>query len=261
VRERPKFVPLRWTDLARELNRIGESWGGPDWRTEALGPEALGQYRLLAEFLWYLEGEDVDVSISRPITDSDLKVLPEVNAVRVRWNEFRGLVLDLLWNSQRPDRDLAKKWVRPWDPMGRGGERLACAVTFRYGPGWDGAGWPAMSRLPAPTPPKWSWQELILSPQAPWMNQDAPFVGIGVGLERLPDWSDDADGWNRLRETISEAGAWLGYTNREKIYRVLIAQPLAEITPHAETLDAQAEGAVTWALTALSELLALEAAT
>jgi hypothetical protein len=263
--ERHKFIPLSWTDLAREVDRIGRVWGGLDWSTDALRPEAPGQYRVLAEFLWYLEREDVDVSVPRPITERDLALLPNVNETVVRWKQLRDLVLEQLWNRQRPaPDDLEKKWEKRWYPEDRPGatkkEELAYSATFRYGPGWEGSGWPALSRLTAPSPPKWSWQELILSPQAPWMNQDAPFVAIGVGFERLPDWSDDADDWNRLRETISEAGAWIGFTNREKIYRVLIAKSLAEIAPHGETLDAQAERAVTWALAALDELLALEPA-
>ena len=262
--ERSKFVPLRWTDVAREVDRIGRLWGGPDWGTKALRPDVWGQYRLLAEFLWYLEREDVDVSISRPIADRDLEVLPDMNAVVVRWKHFRDHVLEQLWAHRRPDESLDKKWERHWYPEARPGtsqkEELAYSATLRHGPGWEGTGWPAMSRVPAPPPPKSSWQELILSPQAPWMNRDAPFVAVGVGLERLPDWPDDADDWNRLLETVSAAGAWHRFTNREKIYRVLRAKPLAEIMPRAETLDAQAEATVAWALTALDDLLALETA-
>jgi hypothetical protein len=253
--ESPKFVPLSWTDLAREADRVGRQWGGLNWPTEAVRPDAPGQHRMLAELVSYLKREDVDVSIARPITDSDLSLLPDVSGVVVRWKQFRDLVLAELRRRQRDPVEVEKKW----EPESPSRESLAVSVTLREGAGWKGADWPAMSRVLAP--PKWSWQELILSPEALWMNLDKPFVAIGVGLRSPPDWSEGMNEWSRLQEAIKGTGAWLGFTNREKIYRVLVARPLAEIMAPAETLDAQAEDAVTWALTALDRLLALEAGT
>ena len=93
------------------------------------------------------------------------------------------------------------------------------------------------------------------------MDQDAPFLAVGVGLRKLPDWSEDMDDWSRLREAIQGAGAWHGFTEREKIYRILMPGRLAEIISPHETLEAQAEKAVTWALDAIQHLLALDAAT
>ena len=144
--------------MAQEADWIGRLWRGLDWRTEAVRPDAPGQYRLLAEFLWYLEREDVDVVSPARSPESDLTVLPDVNAVVVRWKQFRDLVLDELRKRLRPDPDLEVKWQKRWDPEGRGGERLACGVTLRYGVGWEGTGWPALSRLLMPAPPKFSWR-------------------------------------------------------------------------------------------------------
>ena len=253
--ESSKFVPLSWTELARAADEIGRLWEGLDWRKRAVTPDAPGQCRVLAEFLWYLEREEgVDVSVTRPVTASDLGLLPDVNAVVARWHQFRRLVRGELQRKGKPPIEQDKGW----DPESQKNEKLAFRVTVRQGSGWDGANWPAMSRALAQ--PKSSWQELILAPQAPWMNQAVPFIAVGVGLHRLPDWSEGMDEWSRLQDTIKGTGAWLGFTNREKDYRVLMARPLAEIGPKAQTLEAQAEDAAEWALTALDGLLDLEAA-
>jgi len=243
-------------ELAEEADRIGRSWEGLDWRTSAMGPDAPGQYLMLAELLWYLERETVNVNITRPITADDLRVLPNVSATRARWKQFRDLVVTELRKNPTPPTKVEERW----DPEVRNHESLAVRVEWPRGPGWEGAHWPAISD--ALEPPKESWHELILSPQAPWMDQDAPFLAVGVGLRKLPDWPEDMDDdWSRLREAIQGAGGWLGFTEREKIYRVLMPRRLEEIIPPEKALQAQAEEAVTSALDALQRLLALEPAT
>jgi hypothetical protein len=93
---------------------------------------------------------------------------------------------------------------------------------------WEGAGWPAVETIRSLSHPRWAWQGLILTPQAPWMDQEIPVVAIGVGLDRLPDWDEVATGCTSLLQAANDAGAWIGPTNRERIYRVLRWRHLSE---------------------------------
>ncbi len=253
--ERQKFRSVRWKDLARATDRLGTSWNGRSWRSSAMDPDAPGQYRLLAELVSYLEREDVDVMIPGPITDDDLEVLQGVDDVVARWRQFRNLVLEEV-QGRLGSNLYTKSWEKNWDPQNPKARKVAYSLTLRYGAGWEGAAWPALAS--ALEEPRWSWQELILAPNAPWMNQDVPCVGIGIGLGKLPEWSDEMTEWAKLRDAIwAKEGAWLGPTNRNKIYRIVLARPLSSFTAGVETLDAQAEDAVTWALEALDDLVKL----
>lgn len=262
--ESAKFVSLSWTDLARMADDIGRSWKGPEWRAESVGPKAPGQYRMVAELLWYLEREEhVRVTVTGPITDGDLELLPGAEEVAVRWQEFRRLVRAEL--HQRLESKPKIK-IRPggWDPeLNRKDAFGFHAILREEESGSKGAGWPALERLAIPAPPRKSWRELVAAPKAPWMEQDAPFVAVGVGLEMLPEWSDAQDGideWRRLREAVRAKGGWLGFTEREKVYRILMPRSLAEILgPEPGSLEEQAEHTVEWALRTLDELVAIEA--
>jgi hypothetical protein len=179
-----------------------------------------------------------------------------------RWKRFRDLVMAQLGSTVVHSEAAKKGWEKKWYPVATPitskREELSCAVTLRYRAGWEGAGWPAASQLTAPAPPKWSWQELILSPDASWMNQHQPCVAVGVGFDHLPDWSEEAVDWNQLLQASDQRGAWHRFTDREKIFRVLIARPLAEVMSMDETLDAQAEAVVRWALSALDSLVEID---
>lgn len=250
----PKFVAASWVDIARAVDEIGRKWGGLAWRTRAVRPDASGQYRVLHELLGYLEREEnLKVSVTRPITGHDLGVLAEAVEADERWTQLRRAVRAEA-KARCPQVSVEKKL----GPRVKGEQRFTINATLRQGHGWDGAGWPAMSR--ALKKPKESWQQLLLSADASRMSQDVPFAAVGVGLYKPPDWDESDSEWMRLREVIDEAGAWRAYTDREKIYRVLMVRPLAELLSEDETLEGQARAVVSWAFDALDHLVALPSA-
>ena len=115
-----------------------------------------------------------------------------------------------------------------------------------------------MSRLSEPGEPKGSWQELMLAPRGTWMNVGEPYIGVGIGLEKLPQWSEDASDWEGLVAATEALDAWTGFTDRGRIFRIVRARPLVEFLDQADSLNAQAELAVRWANDALSAMLAVD---
>ena len=57
----PRWIALSWQLIAELADSVGRDaaapWGGPDWRVQAVQPEAPAKHRALCELIWYLEEE------------------------------------------------------------------------------------------------------------------------------------------------------------------------------------------------------------
>ena len=249
----PKFVPVSWSEVGRQANALGRTWADEsDWMSRAFTPNAPAQYRLLAEFLIYLEGEDVDVSIEGPLNEGDWSALPSMRDRIIRWKQLRDRIIARLEAANGAPVEVDRRW----DPEKRGQEKIAFAITLRSGDGWEGSGWPSVARV-LPTP-KWSWQEVIVAPLPPWnwARLDVPFVAVGVGCSGLPPLPEDDPDWLELRDEI-ETIARMGLSNRKSLYRILSMAPLEEVVAGSETLEDQAEAVVSRVSNSLTRLVAL----
>ncbi len=262
----PRFIAVRWSELAREADRIGRIWArtisaSPGWRTMAMKPDTPSEYRMLAELLRYLEREAVNVNVPGPLTSPDLAVVARVSEVVARWDELFELIVDQLEDlRQEPGEDLESRW----DAEDRGGQQgrgwLGYSVTLRFGLGWEGANWPALTRLD-PVPERGSWQESVLSPEDAWRPgaDHEPAIGVGVGFLSPAGWPPDLEEGSPLRQAIEAGGDFvLSRTNRGRICRIFATLHLGGIASEDTSLDVQAEFVAKWAREKLDALIRVD---
>jgi hypothetical protein len=246
ISDAARFVPIKWNQVARAAYGIGRTWGGARWRGCALSANAPSQYRMLAELIHYLEGEDVDVNVPGPLTETDLEIVPDVAATVDRWNTLFQLVADELKKNPGIE-EAAKRWDTDHFP------RADTPLT-----GWsvtlEGEGaWPALERTYAGL---W-WRELIMAPQPTWKpaSEPIPAVGVGVSLNIPSGWPDELNENKPLRAAIQATNEFtLGMTWKGTVGRIFATLPLRTVAS-AETLDLQAEQIAAWARERLDAII------
>ena len=77
-------VPLTWNDVAAMADQAGAGWGGSEWRTKALEPDAPAAQRVLHEFLTYLpEG-----GMPAPVSIDELHAFSAADSALERIEDF-----------------------------------------------------------------------------------------------------------------------------------------------------------------------------
>lgn len=234
----PRLVPVRWIEVARAADRIGRRWARPSpdkWRELAMSPEAPGQARLLAEFVGYLEREDVDVIVPGPLTTEDIEIVPRAVITVDRWNALFALVAERFGDltDERPER---------WDTDQPARKEGFTGWSLRLG---TDVPWPALEQLNL----TWTLRELLLASEATWIPRSAvgPAFGVGISISTKAGWPSGLQPGGSLRLAIEKTPRiTLGMTWKGTVGRIFATLPLREVASH-ENLDAQAEAVVAWA--------------
>ena len=252
-----RFIPTSWTDVAREAFRLGVSWAhqhGSAWPDYALTSNAPSEYRMLAELCRYLERE-VQVTIPRPLTTSDLEILPSVLDTRARWDQLKKLIDAEL--SENPG--IAKRFD-PWE-----GRPLDWSFSLL-----PQDGWPALQRYwetvgedaAPPEAERWMRPGIIMSLSIPWAPSEVqtPSVGVGIGVHLGAEWLPGLREHESFYRAARDAGFEFGATWRGTVGRVIKTLNLKELDLPGKTLDEQAAEIVQWTRDTLQILSTLQPA-
>ena len=244
-----RFVSIKWNELARAADGIGRTWSGGPWRELALVANAPSQYRMLAELIHYLEGEEVDVNVPGPLTESDLKIVPEVVATVDRWNTLFELV----------ERELVGVGIdgprEPWD-TDKMPPRSAPLTGWRLELRGD-VRWPALDSLYS----GWITREVLLAPAPTWRpaSEPVPAFGVGVSIDTAGGWPIGLREGDPLRVAIEATNEFsLGTTWRGTVGRIFATLPLRDVATSDRTLDLQAERVAEWARERLDAIVRID---
>jgi hypothetical protein len=244
-----RFVKLTWTDVARQVARLGQQGRGhanEPWPDYAMGPDVPSQLRMLAELARYLEG--LGVNAPRPLTGADLDILPRVLDIRERWDRL----LHLIEAGLERDPGLRERAL-PFRELGR----LAWELRLK-------ARWPALER---------HWQEqgyeydepggkLIMAAQMSWAGPtvEEPSIGVGITVLTYAGWPPGLGPDEPYQVAAERADFRIGTTWSGRAAQIMKTKPMREFASEDKTLDEQAESIVTWARDALAQLETLKAA-
>jgi hypothetical protein len=218
-----KWTVLTWQVLAEDADRLARGWGGSDWRTRALGPEAPAMWRLLHELVSYLEKEGL--AVIRPLDGRHVDVFRDAAET---WERIEGLV-DRAGNETGLLPDGQVGWHDDW-----------VAVWQLFRPSKDS--W--LERRLAPLGLS-GWPELSVWAREPL---DAPAVAAGYtlpsSLHHVLAAHDDLGG--RANAVGLEIREWDDQTRIVRIKR------LADFIEGTDSLSVQAARVATFARDAIA---------
>ena len=71
AREGGDWRGFTWQEIAELAEGVGRTWGGREWRQQALAPTTSAKWRLLWELLWYIE-EEMGLAVTQPLNEDNV---------------------------------------------------------------------------------------------------------------------------------------------------------------------------------------------
>jgi hypothetical protein len=222
-----------WQAVGELAYATGFAWGDADWRNKALDGDVPSKWRLLHEFLWYLEREGY--AVTQPLTSEDMLVMSRMSrtldGVEALIRRTAVLVDSAVGDDAFYDDDNMTTWY--------------FSVEALPGMNW-------LMRFAGFE----TWSETAVSCEGEWSPRGAGVPAVGSGYTLDAQLYSALSTNRELTERLADAGYELVlWRNYVRIWRT---EPLASFLDAGPRLDDQAKALAAWVSTTYADLGALD---